>query len=100
MGLASYLVYVGIYSSAISISQDSSLRRSIRKIALKESRLLGSIGTAQMEQRIVKRVVDLTARNQEMMRQETGISTSLDDDDVKNYLRDVLEEVNKNRKEM
>jgi hypothetical protein len=43
MGLSSYLIFLGIYSSAISVSEDSNLRRSIRKIALKESHLLDSI---------------------------------------------------------
>jgi hypothetical protein len=55
VGLASYLVLVGIYSSAISISQDAKLRREIRHLAIKESKLLDSIGTAQMEQEILKR---------------------------------------------
>ena len=30
-GLASYLIFIGLYSSAVSISQDSRLRASIRK---------------------------------------------------------------------
>jgi hypothetical protein len=32
MGLASYMVLVGIYSSAISVAEDSTLRRSIRSL--------------------------------------------------------------------
>jgi hypothetical protein len=34
-GLSSYLILVGIYSSAISVAADSELRRSIRKFAIK-----------------------------------------------------------------
>lgn len=37
MGLSSYLVLVGIYSSAVSLSQDSELRRDIRDITIRES---------------------------------------------------------------
>ena len=48
-GLASYLLLIGIYSSAISVAEDSNLRRSIRSFAMKESRLLDSIGMAQVE---------------------------------------------------
>ena len=44
------------FCSAISISQDSELRKSIRNFAMKESRLLDSIGGAHMEQEIQKRV--------------------------------------------
>jgi hypothetical protein len=50
LGLASYLIFAGIYSSAISVSQDSELRRSIRNFAIRETRLLDSIGSAHMEE--------------------------------------------------
>ena len=95
MGLSSYLIFVGIYSSALSVSQDSSLRQFIRRIALRESQLLDSIATAEMEKEIVKRVVTITTKNQDMMREETGVSTSLDEHDLKDYLQQVLEEVKK-----
>src|SRR6266496_1452776 len=36
VGLSSYLLLVGIYSSAISVSGDSRLCKSIRKFAIKE----------------------------------------------------------------
>jgi len=57
MGLWAYMVLIGIYSSAISVSEDSKLRQSIRNFAIKESRLLDSIWTAQMEQEIERRVI-------------------------------------------
>jgi hypothetical protein len=96
MGLASYLVMVGIYSSAISISQDSTLRQHIRKFAEKESRLLDSIGTAQMEQEIQQMVIRFTKQNQGKMAEESGVSSSLTEDDVKVYLEQVIKEVRKN----
>jgi MFS family permease len=46
MGLASYLIFVGIYSAAVSVSEDTKLRQSIRKIAINESKLLDSIGSS------------------------------------------------------
>jgi hypothetical protein len=48
-GLASFLMFNGIYSSEISVAEDSELRKSIRRYAIEESRLLDSIGMAQME---------------------------------------------------
>src|SRR5690242_21595294 len=48
-GLASFLMFNGIYSSAIFVAEDSELRKSIRRYAIEESRLLDSIGMAQME---------------------------------------------------
>ena len=51
IGLSSYLLLIGIYSSVISVAEDSKLRQSIRNYAIKESRLLDSIGTAEMRAR-------------------------------------------------
>jgi hypothetical protein len=93
MGLAAYLVLVGIYSSAISMSEDSKLRQSIRQFALREAKLLDSIGTAQMEQEIRKKVLAFTKQNQDRMTEETGIHPSLTDEDVKAYLEQVINEV-------
>jgi hypothetical protein len=95
LGLASFLVLVGVYSSAISVSEDSKLRRSIREFAIRESKLLDSIGTAQMEQEIQNRVIEFTRGNQDMMAEETGIQPSLTDEDVKAYLEQVIKEVKK-----
>ncbi len=96
-GLSSYLVLVGIYSSAISISQDSGLRQTIRNFALKETRLLDSIGTAHMEREIQKRVISLTKQNQERMAEESGIQASLTEEEMKAYVQQVLEEVKRDR---
>jgi hypothetical protein len=96
-GLASYLLLIGIYSSAISVAEDSNLRSSIRSFALKESRLLDSIGMAQMEQEIEKRVITLTKRTQDRMAEETGIKSSLTEEDMKEYLEEVIREVKKGR---
>ena len=98
MGLSSYLILLGVYSSAISVSEDSKLRQSIRNFAVKESRLLDSIGTSHMEQEIQRRVLTLTKQNQNRMAEETGIQSSLSDDDVKEYLVQVIEEVKKERR--
>jgi hypothetical protein len=96
-GLSTYLMLVGVYSSAISVAQDSKLRQSIRTTAIKESKLLDSIGTAHMEQEIERRVLTLTKQNQNKLAEETGIQSSLTDDDVKEYLEQVIEEVKKER---
>jgi hypothetical protein len=92
-GLASYLIFLGIYSSAISVAEDSTLRQSIRRFAIKESKLLDSIGTAEMEREIQRKVVVFTKRNQEQMLEETGIASSLTEQDVKEYLELVINDV-------
>lgn len=52
IGLSCYLIYSGLYSSAAFVSQDSTLRQSIRRSVTEQSRLLDSIGTAHMEQEL------------------------------------------------
>jgi hypothetical protein len=97
--LASYLFYLGIYSASVSISEDSKLRQSIQRAAIKEStQFLDSIGTAEMEQEIERRVVLMTAATKEKMEKETGISSSFDHEDIRKYLQKVLQEIGSRRK--
>ena len=94
MVLASYLFYLGIYSASISVSEDRKLRQSIRKTAIKEStKFLDSIGTAEMVQDIERKVVSVTKTTRNNMERETGISSSIDYDDIKDYVQEVLQEV-------
>ena len=99
MGVSSYLILIGIYSSAISVSQDSKLRQSIHKLAIKESKLLDSIGTAQMELEIQRRVIKITKENQDRMTEESGFKSSLDEDDIKQYLEQVLREKERSKRD-
>ncbi len=82
------MMLVGIYSSAISVAEDSNLRKSIRDFALSQSRLLDSIGSAQMEQEIEKRVLVFTKQIQDRMFGEP----SLTEDETKQYLEQVIRE--------
>ena len=46
-----------------------------------------------MEQEIEKRVLAATRKTQELMAEETGIQSSLSEDDMKQYLEQVIREV-------
>jgi hypothetical protein len=98
IGLSSYMLLIGIYSSAKSISQDSELRKFIGMMAAKESKLLDSIGFAQIEQELIMKITPLIRRQAQNIEEETGIMSSLTDKDVKQYLYDVLMEVRKNNR--
>jgi hypothetical protein len=93
VGLSSYLLFIGIYASAVSVAEDSNLRKSIRKLAERESKLLDSIGTAQMEQEIQKRVITLSKETERTMIEQTGVGSSLSEEDAKEYLHEVLAEL-------
>ena len=93
LGLSSYLLLVGIYSSAMSISRDTELRKFITTVTEREIKLLGSIGFAQVEQELVTKIIPLAQRQALKLEQESGVKSSLTDADLKNYLEEILTEV-------
>ena len=100
--LSSYLVFVGVYSSAISVSQDNKLRRSIKNIARKNSDLLGSIGAAQLSQETLRKIdsfKDVVLEEEKELEQKTGIEANIKEEDIKSILEEVLQEVGKTRKQ-
>ena len=92
LGLSSFLILVGIYSVAISVAQDIRLRVSIKKMALEETKFLDLIGTAQMERQIIGRVLSFSRQNMEKMKEQTGLDSSLEDEEMAQYVKDVLKE--------
>jgi hypothetical protein len=82
--------------SAISVAQDETLRRSIRK-SVKDMKFLESIGTAQMEQELQKRVLIIAKENSDDMTEETGVQPSLTEDQMKEYLDMVSNEVKRTK---
>jgi hypothetical protein len=100
VGLASFMMIIGLYSSAIFVSQDDTLRRTIRKNAMEESKLLDSIGTAQMGQEIEGKVMEIERKVMEMAKEDadnleikTGLKPYLEEPDLKKYLEEVMKEV-------
>jgi signal transduction histidine kinase len=91
--LSSYLFSIGLYSLAISISQDSSLRKSIRSSTMEVAKLLDIIRTPQMKEEIERRVLNTAKEQQSVLLKQTGIEPSLTERDMKQYLGTVLKEI-------
>jgi hypothetical protein len=53
---------------------------------MEEVKFLESIGAAQMEQELQKRVLTIAKKSSENMTQETGVQPSLSENDMKQYL--------------
>lgn len=87
------MIYSGLYSSAATVSHDVNLRRSIRRSVTEQSKLLDSIGTAHMEQELQSRVLTIARKNSDAIAEETGVETSMDEDDMKDYLEIVMKEL-------
>jgi len=97
--LSAFLILVGLQNSAISIAQDSELRREIKRSVINETRLLENIGTAQMQQEIERKVMRITKAKTEVITEQTGIQPSLSGEEAKQYVYDVLHEIKKHKNE-
>jgi hypothetical protein len=95
LALASYIFFVGLYSSAISISEDAELRKSIRRTAVNELKLLDSIGTAQMSAQLEDKVSKLVKEYSDKIVNEAGVQPDLSEEDAKQYLDEVIKELDK-----
>jgi hypothetical protein len=96
-GLSCYLIYTGLYSSAISVSQDLALRQSIRESVKEQSKFLDSMGTAHMESELQTRVMKTVKKASDTMAEETGLESSMTEDDMKDYMEIVMNELKDKR---
>jgi len=93
IGLSTYLIYVGLYSSPVTFSQDLTLRKTIRKSVMEQSKLLDSIGTAQMEGELQTSILTIAKKTSYEMKENSGIEASLSEDDIRDYMSLVIKEL-------
>jgi hypothetical protein len=86
--LGAFLLLVGIFTSAVNVSQDGELRRDFRKSAITQLNLLRTIGIAQMEKELIKNFKSVEKRNPNL---ETTQDYS--EENVKQIVHEVLEEL-------
>jgi hypothetical protein len=89
-GLSCYLIYSGLYFSAISVSQDITLRKTIRKSVMEQSKLLDDIGNAQMERELQGRVLTLAEKASKIMEVKSGVEAPMTEDEMKDYMELVI----------
>jgi hypothetical protein len=97
-GLSCYLIYVGLYSAAVSVSQDYQVRESIRNSVMKDShRFLEEMGMGQMQQERQKLVLSVAKKSAEQLAEDTGVESSMTEDDMKDYMETVMNELKDKR---
>jgi hypothetical protein len=100
LGLAGYLVMMGVYASAISVANDDELRKAIRRSVEQQSNLLDKIGMAQMHDQIQAKVMTITRNLSSQLKENSNIEASLEEDDeMKEYVEKVLEEIASTKKQ-
>ena len=96
--MAAFLMLLGIYNSAILVSANNELRKSIYRHAV-ESRLLRLIGQAEMESEIEKTVRKISKdKNILQIDTEQRQLLEIDEKGLKKYLDLVIREVKKGDK--
>jgi hypothetical protein len=77
---------------APSLSQDNELRFSIRRSAITNPKLLDSIQRTQREQALLKEILKI-AKQSENTAEENGVQPSVSEDDMKEYVEEVIQEI-------
>lgn len=90
IGISSYLLFVGLYSTTISLSEDMEIYKLISNSA-REWMFFLKLGDAELE----KSVLDKVHSVKESMTAESGVAPSVSIIDAKSYLATVLEQLKK-----
>ena len=95
--IGGFLMLLGIYNSALLVSVNDNLRKSIHK-HFSEPKLLGVIGQAEMKKEIEGIVKEITQRKGSLER-ETNIPLEFDENALKKYITYVIKETKKEEKD-
>jgi hypothetical protein len=97
-GLASCLTLVGIYYSAISASQDTALRRSIRKSVEQQINLVDVIGKAEVMNAVTKNAMKVYVKDSMEAGFDYETETQLNEQEIEEYVEQVMTELKKEPK--
>ena len=98
--IAISLFNFGLYATAISLSQDVKLRQTIKLKTKKNINLLSSIGKAQMTSELQRAITDvktIVEKEEKELEEKTGIETSFSEENIQDYMKQVLEEMGKSK---
>lgn len=87
--LGSYLLFIGIFTSAKNISRDSELRKEFYKSAASQLGLLKAIGVTEMEKELERRL-NIARKSAKSFEQEDAAT---EEENAKEILREVLNEL-------
>jgi hypothetical protein len=91
-GISSYLLFVGIYYSSVSISINTELRKNIESAVDQQFRFVSKLGKYEMENEIQNRVKGVTRKLAKVLEENSGIEASLENKDIEDYVKLVLVE--------
>ncbi len=92
LGIASYFIFIGLYKSALSVSHDYALLKTIERSILKDSALLNLIGRSQFELEAQKKVKKVTERFKDIYG-DYEVETEMSKEDLRKHIDFILEEI-------
>jgi len=96
VGLSAYLIFIGIYSAALSMAHNNELRRFVKK-SIKNEGILGDIGTSEKYLEIENNVMGASKKLSSELRLQTGLGPTLDDAEIKQYVEEIISEIRSNK---
>jgi hypothetical protein len=96
MGIASYMVYAGIYNTAAHAARDKKLRRDLRVNIENNMKLLRSIASSQDRSEMEKNVKELMTLSTHLQKEEE--QPDLTQNEIRDIVNDVILELKKTRK--
>lgn len=93
VGLSSFLLLVGTYSAAVSVSNDVRIRKAIRNSIEKESELIGDIGDAELDMELRAKVFSMMDKLSRRLQEDTQVESSLTEEDIRDYTNKVIQDV-------
>jgi len=99
VGLGAYLFITGVYSSAVSVSTDTELRKMIRRFLLDRSGFVDSIGSANLDLELSKMVLSMSKKYVESIKENTDLELRISDSEYHQYLHDAIQEARRAREE-
>ena len=97
VGPFSFLVLNGLYRSAVCVAEDTKLRQSIKVLAKRESRLLDSSASAEVQREIKNKVMATVRANAKSLEEDSGIEPSLTDGEIQEQLELITSELRKGK---
>ena len=96
LGLASYMLSIGIVASSRELARDSVIRRELSQIAGKQLSLLRNIGTAEMEKSLIKNIKPIMEKS--IIANDTSLENPMEQEDYKEMVREILVELKARKK--
>jgi hypothetical protein len=95
ISMGSYLLFIGVFSSAKDVSQDVKIREEVYKSAKSQLNLLKTIGRTQMENEFVKKYKYVAKHTSTS--EEEEISLDLEPQEIRKIVHETLEELSKTK---